>query len=213
MKVALITILVLGVVGTGAYFLLQDNNSFRVSFFGQGVTEPPSRNSSPTRSSTPEEIKNTAGAIGHSVISAVESAGSWIGEKGKELFTSVVGGAQSAVTDAAKNVAQDTFSSVGNALGISSTSSEDLSLSVSYVIQKGAETSFVLRDALYNKSQESIAYHIDWGDGSVYAEKNIPVRETYTFSHAWEKTGEYTISFRIIRADKESIYTTNITVK
>ncbi|MFA7202042.1 MAG: hypothetical protein WC099_03570 [Candidatus Paceibacterota bacterium] len=217
MKTTFVIVFILGIIGMGVYFLLQDDNSFRVSFLGQGVEDSlfsGTVTSSQKNSSSSQGIVETMRSLGGSTLSAIQNAGSWIVEQGNELFTSATQGIHSIVSDTAKDTAQKAFTSVGNSLGISSsTSSEDVILSLSYVIHKDTETSFVLRDASYKKNQEIASYRIDWGDGVIDIQDDIVIQNMSIFSHAWRDTGEYTVAFHIIRGDKESIYTTDVTVK
>ncbi len=213
MKATGIILVIVVALGVGAYFLLQDNNSFRVSFFGAGASEGAhtSTSSQPYASST-ESIVTSAQRIGENVLSTLRDAGVWVGAKSAEIFTSARDAIQSAVTDTAKDTAQKALTSVGSTLGISS-SSENTSLSISYIIHKNTSTSFVLRDTSYKKDQEIASYRIDWGDGTLDAQDGVVVQSTSTFSHSWQNTGDYMVSFRIVRADKESVYVTDVTVK
>ena len=211
-------ILILGGISVGAYFLLNDNNSFRISFFGQGAHTPliTSTTSSTTTATTTGNGKNVVRTVQDDVISTVQNVGSWIGEKSKQIFSSVTGGIQSTIESGAKDAAHSALTSVESALGISSESS-NTPLSVSYVASSGSKISFVVRDPIFSaassSSKELVAYSIDWGDGIIESKKDILAQDVYTFSHAWQKSGDYTILFKVSFSSKESSYTTHITIR
>jgi len=212
----LIGIIIVGCLGAGAYLILQNDNSFRVSFLGMNnnISSTTSQAStSTTQNSSSSGILEGAQAIGDQAWSVVQDAGMWIKNGVGDLFSSVASSTKSTLTQKAKNVAQETIQSVQNTLGIGSSTASNSSLFISYIIHLNTSVSFVVHNPFLDTNQETLDYSINWGDGSTESEKNIKAKDNYTFTHLWQKEGDYTISFAISNGDKENTYTIHVVVQ
>ncbi len=214
-----IALLVIGGILVGAYFLFGNNNSFKVSFLETGagarklISAPAHASTSTVSTST--TIGDTLHTIGTSAWEAVQNAGIWIKDQGSNLISSVISSTTSALNDKAKSVAQETISSVQNKLGLSANNSGTTtnSLLISYVIHPGDVASFAVHNTFASSTQDQLSYTIDWGDGITESETNIAIKDTFIFTHVWQKQGQYTVVFTMVSGNKGSTYTTHVTVE
>ena len=218
MAKVLVAIVILAGIAVGAYFLFGSDNSFHVSFLGawtgakKSAVSPAHASTSAT--STGTTIGDTLHAIGTSAWEAVQNAGIWIKNEGSNIISSLASSTTSAITDKAKDVAQETISSVQGKLGLSTdTNTAANSLLISYVIHPGDVISFAVHNTFASSTQDKLSYSIDWGDGITESETSIAIKDTFIFTHAWQKQGQYTVVFTMTSGNEESTYTTHVTVE
>lgn len=203
-------VLVLALIGVGAYMLLQKDRSFSFSAFGDRV--------GPLVHKTSDMLQDS-----QEVQDAKEKTQDFIsdvGEKGKETVEDVSYAARKTLYEKVKESVIDPIQKKAEELfGVSEGESSHIersvsavvrfdtpeSLGVGYIVKQGVATYFDIKNPFYEASGPT-AFTISWKDGEMESGQLAEGESVGVVSHVWSRVGEYFIDVAFTHVDADPVH-------
>ncbi len=199
-------ILVVCLLAGGAYLLLQKTTTFHTiigSVFSSASSSPLSLGSI-----TASISSSTAPIITHS-----ESAITHAAQDTTHIVTqSALHTATSFITQALQGATQGMIKGIDALTGTPPQTTNQFS-PVAYIVHVNTPLSFQLSHSYLSDMQDGFSCVVQWGDGQQTQQNNIRIANTITFSHTWNASGTYTMTFTLTLNTIQHIYTMPIIVQ